>query len=504
MNQFKYFLRAQPIVNLILASAILASIIPISFLSYKLYEVSWENAWREITEKHQLLAQNLAPSVSIYVDTHKQFLQALSYEFPANPDQDLPSHLDSLLNSSLGALTGFHSISWVDINGKLLIRKFKEIYRPEFEVDLKNNPIFISALKGKWNISNELISPVSGEPALLMAQPIKNSSGKVVSVLLAELDILILEELRANIKFGIGGHSAFVDHEGKVLTHPNPEWAATAKDLSHISVVKKMMAGKTGVTEFYSPFAKENMVVGYTAIPDLGWGIMVPQPKSEVERQVNEILYSELQWGVMGLIIALMAAFIFSRLISSPINRLVSGTKQLSSSGFVGTLPPLPEYTPKEIQDLADSLSVLNTGYQKSQIEIKNLNISLQQKIDIATTELMDANKKLESSVHEAQMASRAKSSFLANMSHELRTPMNAILGYSEILEDDVNDGYVKGLIPDIKKIQHAGKHLLALISDILDLSKIEAGKMEIHLETMDLQELIEDVAVTIEPLADT
>ena len=100
-------------------------------------------------------------------------------------------------------------------------------------------------------------------------------------------------------------------------------------------------------------------------------------------------------------------------------------------------------------------------------------------------------------------MANRAKSSFLANMSHELRTPMNAILGYSEILEEDVKEGYVDTLIPDIHKIQHAGKHLLALISDILDLSKIEAGKMEIYLETIDLRNLVEDVAITIDPLAE-
>ena len=63
--------------------------------------------------------------------------------------------------------------------------------------------------------------------------------------------------------------------------------AAEAKDLSHLNVVQEMMAGKSGVTEFYSPFVKENMVVGFTSVPEIGWGIMVPQPKSEVEEQVS-------------------------------------------------------------------------------------------------------------------------------------------------------------------------------------------------------------------------
>jgi len=502
MIKIKDFFLGQSIVTLILTSAILSAVIPISFLSYKLYDVAWDNAWREITEKHQLLAQNIAPSVSLYIDTHKQFLEALSYEFPKETKNRPSQNLNSLVNNSLAALKGFHSLSWFGLDGKLLFRKFKEIYHPSYDVNLKENSTFNKAVKGEWTISNALISPISGEPALIMVQPVKDKTGKVTSVLIAELDILMLEELRANIKFGLGGHSAFVDQNGRALAHPNSEWAAQAKDLSHINVVKEMMAGKTGVTEFYSPYIKENMVVGYTSVQGLGWGIMVPQPKSEVEKQVNAILYSELQWGIIGLIIALVAAFIIGRRVTSPINRLVAGTKQLTTSGFIGELPTLSEYTPREIQDLAHALSTLNHGFQDSQSEIKNLNSSLQKKVDKATIELTEANKKLEISVYEAQMASRAKSSFLANMSHELRTPMNAILGYSEILEEDVKDGYVNSLIPDIQKIQHAGKHLLALISDILDLSKIEAGKMEVHLETLDLKDLIEDVAVTIEPLA--
>lgn len=503
MIKIKDFFRSQSIVSLILTSALLATIIPVSFLGYKLYEVAWDNAWREISEKHQLLAQNIAPSVSLYVENHKQFLQALSYEFPTQNTKNIPSSLDSLINSSLASLKAFHSLTWVDLNGKILVRKFKEIYHPLNEVNLQNNETFKKAAQGEWTISNSVISPISGEPALLMAQPIKDKSGKVTSVLMAELEILMLEELRSKIKFGVGGHSAFVDQKGRALAHPNREWAAEAKDLSHLNVVQEMMAGKTGVTEFYSPFIKENMVVGYTSVPGLGWGIMVPQPKSEVEKQVNAILFSELQWGLIGLIIALVVAFLLGRRVTSPINRLAAGTKQLTTSGFIGELPTLSEYTPREIQELAQALSTLNHGFQESQSEIKQLNSSLQQKVDKATADLIEANEKLEISVYEAQMASRAKSSFLANMSHELRTPMNAILGYSEILEEDVKDGYVKGLIPDIQKIQHAGKHLLALISDILDLSKIEAGKMEIHLETLDLRDLIEDVSVTIDPLAD-
>ena len=100
-----------------------------------------------------------------------------------------------------------------------------------------------------------------------------------------------------------------------------------------------------------------------------------------------------------------------------------------------------------------------------------------------------------------AEAASRTKSQFLANMSHELRTPMNAILGYSEMLQEEAEEEGLDSFTPDLQKIQNAGKHLLALINDILDLSKIEAGKMELYLEEFDIAKVVADVAGTIQTL---
>jgi PAS domain S-box-containing protein len=100
-----------------------------------------------------------------------------------------------------------------------------------------------------------------------------------------------------------------------------------------------------------------------------------------------------------------------------------------------------------------------------------------------------------------AEEATQAKSDFLANMSHELRTPMNAILGYSEMLMEEAEDLEQEDFIPDLKKINQAGKHLLSLINDVLDLSKIESGKMEAFAESIDLDSLIDEVSATTQPL---
>jgi len=114
-------------------------------------------------------------------------------------------------------------------------------------------------------------------------------------------------------------------------------------------------------------------------------------------------------------------------------------------------------------------------------------------------TERRRAEGEVATAKEAAETANRTKSLFLANMSHELRTPLNAILGFSEMLQEEAVERDLQDFSADLQKISTAGKHLLGLINDILDLSKIEAGKMELHLEAFSISALIAEVATTIE-----
>ena len=164
-------------------------------------------------------------------------------------------------------------------------------------------------------------------------------------------------------------------------------------------------------------------------------------------------------------------------------------------------------------EELLEDLQAKNEELRNSTQEIlaaKRLAEEATSALQIQVHELASARRAmlniledLEEAKQEALEATKAKSTFLANMSHELRTPMNAILGYSEMLMEDAEDQGQEDFIPDLQKIHTAGKHLLGLINEILDLSKIEAGKMDLFLESFDVAGMINDVASTLKPLVD-
>ena len=189
----------------------------------------------------------------------------------------------------------------------------------------------------------------------------------------------------------------------------------------------------------------------------------------------------------------------YQGIISEPILQLASITKDISKSQNFSSLKKINRSDEigvlySNFSDLMQELNLKQKQRDKAELKLKKLNEELETRVKERTNELEDTNEKLIRSKDKAEAANKSKSIFLSNMSHELRTPMNAILGFSELLlrDEDLNKEQYKKL----KTINKSGEHLLALINDVLQISKIEAGHVQINEANFDIDKLLDEIGL--------
>lgn len=291
-------------------------------------------------------------------------------------------------------------------------------------------------------------------------------------LVVAAISTSYFRELGDRISFGRNGHAAIVDHVGHVLAHPLPEWEGEAKDISMVSAVRRMLNGESGVEVFFSPAMKDNMIAGFTGATTAGWGVMVPQPMSELEETADRIASAALFVLVLGLTGSMLIAYFLSGWVARNVNAVADAARRMTAGD-----------TSARVEDGIISQPVL---------EFSELGASYNEMAEQVETA---QNKEVALRLM-AEEAAAAKSQFLAVMSHEIRTPMNGLLGMAALLRSteltNKQAQYADRLID-------SGQSLMHILNDVLDFSQVEAGHIEIVNAQFDICQTVESTVGLME-----
>jgi signal transduction histidine kinase/DNA-binding response OmpR family regulator len=349
-------------------------------------------------------------------------------------------------------------------------------------------------------ISDFAIDPESNQPTAYIAAPVFRNGVNIGVVALQVRNATIYGSVNDTTSLGNSGETVVgtLTEQAVVIINPlrNDPDGKFARSLprgtGQAVVLQQAAEGVRGdgVTIDYRGV---ETVGAWRYIPSMRWGMLVKIDTSEAYAPVIRYRQALIVLGSITLIAALAFGTLMARSIYRPLEVLRNAVRRISSGDLNQRVP---EVGNNEITELSRSVNKMATDLQA-------LYASIEAKVEARTQELQASNAQLAEARALAEEANKAKSAFLSNMSHELRTPLNAIIGYSELLIEEAVETENEAQANDLNKIHSAGRHLLALINDILDLSKIEAGKMELYLERFRLNDLLNDVTSTIKPLVE-
>ncbi|MEQ8356934.1 MAG: sensor histidine kinase [Kiloniellaceae bacterium] len=426
---------------LLAATFVLVALVPVLFLGTWVQRTAVENELAAVAEKHFLIARNLTAALERYaLDTKAAFQLFESLEHSPQSNDNA---------GQLAGQLGFRHFCVIDSQGQV-------VHRIE-AAGAEGAHIAPAILERLRPLATAVptFSPVmadaQGRPTIFILQRL---DGDRIAIGSLSTDYMVT--LQKAIAFGHRGHAAIVDQAGSTLAHPSADWQREMKNISKIDAVRRMIAGESGVSRFYSPVMKGDMIAGFASVQGPGWGVMVPQPLEELKEQAEALLLVALAIALVGLAVAALLGWLLAGRIARPVADVVRAANLMSDGGLDARVSSRSSFVPNELRELATAFNGM-------------------------AEHLLVSREVMTEGMKKAQMADRAKSEFLANMSHELRTPLNAIIGFSEILK-----GEVLGPLGGAKYKQYAedihgsGRHLLEIINDILDLSRIEAGQMEL------------------------
>ena len=337
------------------------------------------------------------------------------------------------------------------------------------------------------------ISPTTEATAITLATPVLNAANSRIGILLVTLDLQDVDSLiQERTGLGETGTTYLVGQIDEQNTFiASDEEQDSAGNITSFAI-DQAIAGESGAG-LYQNYAGKPVIGVYRWLDNQSLALIAEINQREAFAPARALARNILLIGFVATGLLLSGIYLLSRRITQPITDITKAAIQLQSGQLDQSLTVTSQ---DEIGVLARAFNHMAQQLKQSFDILENTNQELEVRVKERTLAL-------EAAKEAAEAATRTKSAFLANMSHELRTPLNSIIGYSEMLEEDVELVGEASLINDLRKIQGSSKHLLNLIDSILNLSKIETGRMGLQLESISIASLVEDILATVRLAAD-
>jgi signal transduction histidine kinase/CheY-like chemotaxis protein len=441
------------------------AVLPILALAFWIFSQAQAREERLVQDTHLLLARNLGAALERYSRDVRS-----GFELAAD------AAMRDGLSSRRSVITLLQDLNFIHLciankdTGRVVGGVFPEDFPCPDVVPAKRFAAFKALIRDEAPVFSPVMANPHGQPTIYLLMI--REDNLVIGAISTEYFV----ERGAAISFGKLGHAAIVDQTGTVLAHPKPDWIAEMRNIAQVSAVAAMLRGETGITTFFSPALQADMIAGYTVVPSTGWGVMIPQPLAEVREHVGSLQNWAMTISGLAILVAAAISWVLAGLLSRGLTPITAAATRMSMGDLAARVSPPKGFRPRELAELAAAFNKMGEA------------------IDTG-------NRQLSNALIDAEQAAQAKTNFLTTITHEIRTPMNGVVGVAEMLDETELSAEQKEMVA---VINHSAGALLTIVNDVLDISKIEAGQLELDETTFSPRAVAEEVMQEMLPAANT
>ncbi|NQV85188.1 MAG: HAMP domain-containing protein [Rhodospirillales bacterium] len=328
-------------------------LIPVIFFGIWPHSRAFDKEIADVSERHLLLARNIGAALERYDRDVKSTFRLLATNVVEGNSLSGTKKLLSNLN--------FRHICVASMNDNKVLFSLNEDISPCPErVPAERYKIFQQLASPDEVRFTKLLRGPHGKPTLYIVWVI----GKYLAVGAVDTDYIV--GLGKAISFGKRGHAAIVDHAGQAIAHPLAKWRQEMKDMTFLPPVKLILEKKTGVSMFYTPAMKADMIAGYTWVPGSDWGVMIPQPVPELRARADAVQRYALGVIIAGVIASALVSWILSGYLTGPVRAVVATARNMTAGDRSARVPDLKGIVPQEFKELSQAFNTMATSVEGS------------------------------------------------------------------------------------------------------------------------------------------